>query len=76
MECYLLLCGVLSDGVLDPIIDEYEDHIARRANKLLLEGKITTLYADDPFNRHLVSICRIPTRSNRRDVSEQIAHVF
>ena len=57
-EGYLLLRGVLSDGDLDPIVAEYEEHIARRADELLVEGKVTTLYADELFNRRLVSICR------------------
>ena len=57
-EGYLLLRSVLSDGDLDPIVAEYEEYIARRADELLVEGKVTTLYADEPFDRRLVSICR------------------
>ena len=57
-EGYLLLHGVLTDADLDPVIAEYEQHIDRRAHELLTEGKISKLYADEPFHRRLVSICR------------------
>ena len=57
-EGYLLLRGVLADTDLDPVIAEYEHHIDRRARELLAAGKISTLYADEPFNRRLASICR------------------
>ena len=55
---YLLLRGALADSDLDPIIAEYEEHIARRAVELRAEGKISDLYADEPFDRRLASICR------------------
>ncbi len=57
-EGYLLLRGVLTDGDLDPIIAEYEQHIDRRAEQLLAEGKITDLFASEPFDRRLAAICR------------------
>ena len=57
-EGYLLLRGALADTDLDPVIAEYEEHIAHRAEDLLAAGKISELYADEPFNRRLVSICR------------------
>ena len=55
---YLLLRGVLTDADLDPIIAEYEEYIGRRAEGLLTAGHISALYADEPFDRRLVSICR------------------
>lgn len=54
---YLLLRQVLADRDLDPIIDEYEDHIDRRARELLAAGKITDLQESAPFNRRLALIC-------------------
>ena len=57
-EGYLLLRSVLTDADLNPVIAEYEQHINRRANELLAAGKISELYADQPFNHRLVSICR------------------
>lgn len=55
---YLLLRGALTDADLDPIIAEYEEYIGRRAEELLATGHISALYADEPFDRRLVSICR------------------
>ena len=57
-EGYLLLRGALAHADLDPVIAEYEHHIDRRAQELLAEGKISALYADEPFNRRLASVCR------------------
>jgi phytanoyl-CoA hydroxylase len=54
---YLLLRGALTDADLDPIIAEYEAHVDRRAEGLLAEGKISDLYADEPFDHRLISIC-------------------
>ena len=48
-EGYLLLRGALADADLDPVIAEYEEHIAHRAEDLLAAGKISELYADEPF---------------------------
>ena len=55
---YLLLRGALIDADLDPIIAEYEEYIGRRAEELLAAGHISALYADESFDRRLVSICR------------------
>ena len=57
-EGYLLLRGALPAAALDPIIAEYETHIGRRAEEMLAEGAISDLYADEPFDRRLISICR------------------
>ena len=55
---YLLLRGALTDADLDPIIAEYEEYIGHRAEELLAAGDISALYADEPFDRRLISICR------------------
>ncbi|MCE2447865.1 MAG: phytanoyl-CoA dioxygenase family protein [Candidatus Latescibacteria bacterium] len=55
---YLLLRGALTDADLDPIIAEYEEYIGRRAEELLAAGHISALYADESFDRRLVSVCR------------------
>ena len=57
-EGYLLLRGALADTALDPIIAEYEAHVDGRAEGVLAAGKISQLYADEPFDRRLISICR------------------
>ena len=55
---YLLLRGALTGADLDPIIAEYEEYIGHRAEELLAAGHISALYADEPFDRRLISICR------------------
>ena len=55
---YLLLRGALTAADLDPIIAEYEEYIGFRAEELLAAGHISALYADEPFDRRLISICR------------------
>ena len=57
-DVYLLLRGALTDTDLDPIIAEYQAHVDVRAEGLLAAGKISQLYADEPFDRRLISICR------------------
>ena len=53
---FLLLRGALSDSDIDPVIEEYEAHIDRRANELLAEGKIGDPHADAPFDKRLALI--------------------
>ena len=55
---YLLLRGALADADLDPVIAEYEAHISRRAREMMAAGTLSELYADQPFNRRLIAICR------------------
>ena len=57
-EGYLLLENALADSDLDPVIEEYVDHIDRRAQELFAEGKISQLYQDAPFDQRLHLICR------------------
>ena len=56
-EGYLLLRGALHDQDLDPVIQEYEAHIDRRAQELLAQNKLTQTHADQPFNHRLAHIC-------------------
>lgn len=51
---YLLLEDVLDDSDLGPVIEEYSDLIATRAEKLHSEGKITSTYEDKPFTERLL----------------------
>lgn len=57
-EGYLVLRKALHDSDLDPVIQEYEAHIDRRAHELYAAGKISNLHADAPFERRLALICR------------------
>jgi len=55
-EGYLIVEGALADSDLDPVIEEYEAHIERRARELLAEAKITELHEEAPFDRRLALI--------------------
>ncbi|MDA0337613.1 MAG: phytanoyl-CoA dioxygenase family protein [bacterium] len=55
---YLVVRDALTDADLDPVIEEYEAHIDRRAAELKSEGKITDVHAGAPFDRRLALICR------------------
>ncbi len=55
---FLILENVLTASDLAPVIDEYTAYIDRRTNELFAAGKLTQLYADQPFDRRLASICR------------------
>ena len=48
---YLRLENVLDKDDLQPVVDEYSDIIDKRAQKLHAEGKVTSLYTDEPFTR-------------------------
>jgi phytanoyl-CoA hydroxylase len=56
-EGYLLVRGALEESDLDPVIAEYASYIDRRAGELLAAGKISQLYANEPFDRRLACIC-------------------
>ncbi len=55
---YLVVEDALTNADLDPVIHEYEARIDRRARELHAEGKLSRLYAEEPFNRRLACICR------------------
>ena len=57
-EGFLLVHDILADSDLDPVIQEYEDHIDRRARELLGQGKLSQLYQDQSFEHRLVCIFR------------------
>ena len=57
-EGFLVVEKALEDSDLDPVIQEYEEHIDHRARELLKAGEISQLYADEPFERRLACICR------------------
>jgi hypothetical protein len=57
-EGFLVVRQALGDADLDPVTEEYEAHIDRRAGELKAEAKISDVYADAPFDRRLALICR------------------
>ncbi|UVI31549.1 phytanoyl-CoA dioxygenase family protein [Paenibacillus spongiae] len=50
-EGYLIVEDVISDDILQPVIDELSAEIARKAEQLHTEGKITNLHESEPFER-------------------------
>ncbi|MCX6044523.1 MAG: phytanoyl-CoA dioxygenase family protein [Chloroflexi bacterium] len=57
-EGYLVVRNALDASDIDPVIEEYAAYIDKRAQELFAAGKISQLYADEPFNRRLALICR------------------
>jgi hypothetical protein len=57
-EGFLVAENALKDSDLNPLIQEYEAYIDRRARELLAAGKISQLYTNQPFEKRLACICR------------------
>lgn len=55
---YLFLEQVLDTEDLQPVIDEYAAIIDERAQRLQNEGKVSSLYADEPFTRRLLYLAK------------------
>lgn len=53
---YLVLEDVLTWDDLNPVIEEYSAIIDARAQRLHAEGKVSLLYADEPFARRLARL--------------------
>jgi phytanoyl-CoA hydroxylase len=54
---FLVLEDALTDADLDPVIQEYEARIDRRARELHAAGTLSRLYEEEPFERRLARIC-------------------
>ena len=57
-EGFLVVRQALGAADLDPVIEEYEAHIERRAGELKAEAKISDVHAEAPFDRRLALISR------------------
>ncbi|MCS6858955.1 MAG: phytanoyl-CoA dioxygenase family protein [Abditibacteriales bacterium] len=53
---YLVLENVLREDDLQPVVEEYSAVIDERARRLWAEGKVSSLYADEPFERRLARL--------------------
>lgn len=61
--------GVLGDDDLGPVIAEYEALVGRRARQLVADGKLTTLYEGEPFQRRMTLIAaEAPEIGDRLDI--------
>ncbi len=55
---YLLLEEVLNEDDISPVMEEYSSITDKRAQQLYKEGKLSELFADEPFERRLLSLAR------------------
>lgn len=55
-EGYLVVENALTEGDLQPVIDELAAYVDRRAKELKAEGKIQDLCEDQPFEARFVSL--------------------
>ncbi|HLJ55033.1 MAG TPA: phytanoyl-CoA dioxygenase family protein, partial [Chthonomonadaceae bacterium] len=61
--------GILTDADFQPVIEEMQEWIDRRAQALAAEGKLTRLYADAPFDRRLgLLYAQTPEIANGLDI--------
>ena len=68
---YLLLEDWLDEGDLRPVIEEYSTIIDERAQRLYQEGKVSSLYADEPFTRRLVCLAaEAPEAADNLDIMQ------
>ena len=54
---YLLLPGMFGEADLEPVRVAIEDEVDRLADRFYREGKVSSRFADQPFNRRLVQLC-------------------
>ena len=54
---YVVVEGALSDADLQPVIDDYASIVDGIAQRLRAEGRISQLYANEPFDMRLARIC-------------------
>lgn len=69
---YLRLEDVLDKEDLQPVIDEYSDIIDKRAQKLYAEGKVSSLYEDEPFTRRVLCLAEeAPEAAANLDIMQE-----
>ena len=54
---YVVVEGALTDGDLQPVIDDYSAIVAELAKKLHAEERISRLHEEEPFDTRLARIC-------------------
>ena len=54
---YVVVEGALTDTDLQPVIDDYAAIVDGIARRLHAQGRISQLYADEPFDTRLARIC-------------------
>ena len=62
---YLLLPGLFTEADMQPVRLAIEDEVDRLADRFYREGKVSSRFADQPFNRRLVLLCESAQESVR-----------
>ena len=62
---YLLLPGLFDDADLEAVRVAVEDEVDQLADRFYREGKVSSRFADQPFNRRLVLLCESAQESVR-----------
>ena len=62
---YLLLPGLFTEADMEPVRLAIEDEVDRLADRFYREGKVSSRFADQPFNRRLVLLCESAQESVR-----------
>ena len=62
---YLLLPGLFTEADMQPVRLAIEDEVDRLADQFYREGKVSSRFADQPFNRRLVLLCESAQESVR-----------
>ena len=62
---YLLVPGLFTEADMEPVRLAIEDEVDRLADRFYREGKVSSRFADQPFNRRLVLLCESAQESVR-----------
>ena len=73
---YLVQRGILAAAELDPVREFLAAEVDAYAGRMLAEGKIGSLHAEQPFERRFASICREMDFSPRNWIGSGFDRVF
>ena len=62
---YLTVPGLFTEADMEPVRLAIEDEVDRLADRFYREGKVSSRFADQPFNRRLVLLCESAQESVR-----------
>ena len=62
---YLLVPGLFTEADMEPVRLAIEDEVDRLADRFYRAGKVSSRFADQPFNRRLVLLCESAQESVR-----------
>ena len=73
---YLVQRGSLTPAALEPVREFLAAEVDTYARTMLTEGKISSLYAEQPFERRFAAICRAMDLSPRSWIGSSFDRVF